>query len=238
MIDASNKHKIKIKNKDMKQYFIALALMLTLSASTMNAVPKHRHHPQTTAVVAAPDSASEGVDAYSDTTSVDNSDAAAVDSDDTAAADNYDSNYSTNNPFDYWNHSIGWGFGGVMLAILIIVLCFVFLLAPFIIVALVIRYLIKRHNDRVTLAEKAMETGQPVPESVKPVDKQSDDYLWKRGIRNMAIGCGLMLMFWFWDANALAGVGALVLCYGAGQAIMARTSANKKDRNSNDDDLK
>lgn len=220
----------------MKHYFIALALMLTLSASTMNAVPKHRHHPQTTAVATAPDSASEGIDAYSDTTSVADNDSAYNDADSTAADDYNPADYD--DPFSYWAHTVGWGFGGILLAIVIVLLVFLFLLAPFIILALVLRYLIKRHNDKVTLAEKAMETGQPVPESVKPVDKQSDDYLWKRGIRNMAIGCGLMLMFWFWNAEALAGVGALVLCYGAGQAIMARTSANKKDKNNINEDIK
>lgn len=219
----------------MKQYFIALALMLTLSATTMNAVPKHRHHQQTTAVVAAPDSATEGVDAYSDTTGV--SDDSAATADDNA---NYDDDSSANNsfPFSYWENPAGWGFGGVLLAIVVVTLIFLFLITPFIIIALIIRYIIKRHNDKVALAEKAMETGQPMPEEVRAVDRQSDDYLWKRGVRNMAIGFGLMIMFWFWDADPLAGIGALVLCYGAGQAVMARTSANKKQNKDNDDELK
>ena len=219
----------------MKHYFIALTLMLTLSATMMNAVPKHRHHQQTTAIVAAPDSSSEGVDAYSDTTSVNNNDTT-VDADDSkVAVSNNPADYD--NPFSFWSNTVGWGFGGVLLAIIIVVLCFLFLLAPFIILSMILKYFIKRHNDKVTLADNAMETGQPMPENIKEVDKQSDDYLWKRGIRNMAIGFGLMIMFLFWDASPLAGVGALVLCYGAGQAIMARTSANKK-QNNNDDELK
>ena len=46
-----------------------------------------------------------------------------------------------------------------------------FVFAPLIIVFLVIRYLIRRHNDRMKLAEMAMEKGINVPESDRPIDK-------------------------------------------------------------------
>ncbi|MBQ6209416.1 MAG: hypothetical protein IJK42_06555 [Prevotella sp.] len=113
---------------------------------------------------------------------------------------------------------------GIIVVIIVLMLVLLFLLLPFIILALILRLIIKRHNDRVTLAEKAMESGQPIPESLQGIDKQSNDYLWKRGIRNAAIGMGLMLMFWIWDANTLVGIGALVLCYGVGQMIMSKSS--------------
>jgi len=217
---------------EMKQVLIALALVLTLSATTINARPLHRHHPQT-AVVAAPDSVSEGVNAYSDTASVDNNDTA-LDNEDSVATTTYNpADYD--NPFSYWNSTIGWGFGGVLLATVIIVLVFLFLLAPFIILALVIRYLIKRHNDKVKLAEKAMETGRPVPENLMSVDKQSDEYMWKRGVRHIAVGLGLMIMFWFWHAGALVGIGALVACAGAGQVFIARSSQNRSERHRQED---
>ena len=77
-----------------------------------------------------------------------------------------------------------------------------------------------------------METGQPLPEELMPVDKQSDDYLRRRGIRNIWIGIGMMVMFGIWDADMLTGVGALVLCYGIGQVFIARSS-QKKDNNEN-----
>ena len=219
----------------MKQVLIALALVLTLSATTINARPLHRHHPQTTAVVTAPDSASKGVDAYSDTASVDNNDAA-LDNEDSDATTNYNpADYD--NPFSYWNNTIGWGFGGTMLATVTIILVFLFLLAPFIILALVIRYLIKRHNDKVKLAEKAMETGRPVPESLMSADKQSDEYMWKRGVRHIAVGLGLMIMFWFWGATPLAGIGALVACAGAGQVFIARSSESRSRRQQQHDDF-
>ena len=54
----------------MKKSLIALALMLTFSALAINAVPKHRHHPQKTAVTTLADSSSTGIEAYSVSTAL------------------------------------------------------------------------------------------------------------------------------------------------------------------------
>ncbi len=91
-------------------------------------------------------------------------------------------------------------------------------------VILLIRYFINRHNNRVSLAEKAMETGQPIPDEVKSEPAYSPDYYWKKGIKNVAIGLGMAIMFSIWDADVLAGIGALVACWGAGQMIIAKTT--------------
>lgn len=216
----------------MKQYLIAFALMLTLSATTTSAAPKHRHHTPPTAV-AKPDTtqADEGVEAYSDTTST-VADTVVLDSANQYSQPGYNS-YDDRD----WEESLvekiigdGFGVGGALLAICIVLAVLIFLLAPFIVLALILRYLIRRHNDRVMLAQKAMETGQPIPEPLQPVDKQTDEYLWRRGVRNVAIGLGLALMFSIWDADALAGVGLLILCYGAGQMFLGRTG-RKKNQN-------
>ena len=106
---------------------------------------------------------------------------------------------------------------------------FLFLMSPVIIILFIIRYLIKRHNDRVILAQKAMETGQPVPADVAPSPKRTNEDLWRKGINNAAIGVGLMLMFWWMGTKEIAGVGALVLCMGIGQMFIARTSGRKRD---------
>ena len=219
----------------MKKYLLALTLMLTFSVTAIEAAPRHRHHQQT-AVSIDKDGIkvqppTESIEAYSDTTSTVDS----VAEDSASEPTNYQHvSYDPgdyDDPFSFWGNTIGWGVGGILLASLIILLCFLFLLAPLIVVILLIRYFIKRHNDRVSLAEKAMENGQQIPESMKPVDKQSDEYLWKRGVKNAAIGAGLMIMFWFWDADALAGVGALILCYGLGQMFLGHHSRKRGDRN-------
>ena len=73
----------------------------------------------------------------------------------------------------------------------------------------------------------AMEKGINVPESDRPIDKQSDEYLVKRGLRNAFLGAGLCAMFAWWDADFLAGIGALVFIYGIGQTVIGSLPAIK-----------
>ena len=94
----------------------------------------------------------------------------------------------------------------------------------------------RRHNDRMKLAEMAMEKGINVPESDRPIDKQSDEYLVKRGLRNAFLGAGLCAMFAWWDVDFLAGIGALVFFYGIGQTVIGSLPAIKdwwKNRHGN-----
>ena len=122
------------------------------------------------------------------------------------------------------------GDGGVFVAILCIMFALLFLLAPFIVVAILIYFLIKRHNDKVKLTEKSIETGTPLPSNGKLGEaKDADEILWRKGINNVAVGLGLALMFWMFDTEMLVGIGLLILCYGLGQMYMARSSANKKN---------
>ncbi len=188
----------------MKKAILALALVMSIGAtqvSLASSAPKHRYHPTTQQVdsKAAPASAAqpsaskdkddEALEAYSDTTSTDSANYDDYDENDNKSVhsryslDNYD------DPFDF----IGSVFGGGALAVMIIfciIFGLLFVFAPLIIVFLVIRYLIRRHNDRMKLAEMAMEKGINVPESDRPIDKQSDEYLVKRGLRNAFLGAG------------------------------------------------
>lgn len=166
-------------------------------------------------LVAKADSMEDGIEAFSDTTQ-------AIAQTTTNNVDNWDSdNYD--NPFA-WLVALTASTGGILLAIFIVLMVLLFILFPFIILALLLRFIIKRHNDRVTLAEKAMENGQPIPDEIMSIDKQSEDYMWKRGIRNVAVGLGIMVMFWIWNADTLTGIGALIFCYGIGQMIISKTS--------------
>ena len=72
-----------------------------------------------------------------------------------------------------------------------------------------------------------MEKGINVPESDRPIDKQSDEYLVKRGLRNAFLGAGLCAMFAWWEADFLAGIGALVFFYGIGQTVIGSLPAIK-----------
>lgn len=46
-----------------------------------------------------------------------------------------------------------------------------------------------------------------------------------------------MILFGFMHAGAIIGVGALILCMGVGQMVIARTSPNKHDDSDNNSDV-
>ena len=223
----------------MKQTFITLLLVLTLGTNTEALAQRHRHTPRVEAVsqktkasdrshkAAAEKAKNGGIEAFSDTTS------SADDTVDTAVVDTtYTSGYHVQE--DDFNESPWFvkaitgalGVGAVIFALLIVVLVFLFLVSPFIIIILVLRYLIRRHNDNVRLAEKAMESGQAVPSGAKIAKHRtySNEDQWQRGIKTVSIGLGLMALFWFIGAEQLVGVGVLILCMGAGQMLIGRTS--------------
>ena len=231
----------------MKKAILTWVLILSIGATQMSlaaSAPKHRYHPTTQQVdkqeatpqeKAAKKEAAEqkqaaedeGVEAYSDTTDVDTT--AANDYDDDSNDRSYHSKYSLGNyddPFDFFGSVFGKG-AVVFFIILSVVFGLAFIFAPLIIIWLVIRYLMRRHNDRIKLAEMAMEKGINVPESERPIDKQSDEYLVKRGLRNTFLGLGLCAMFAWWSADFLAGIGALIGIYGLGQTVIGSLPAIK-----------
>ena len=200
---------------------------------------RHRHTPRAETVshkakasdksrkAAAEKAQNGGIEAFSDTTS------SADDTVDTAVVDTtYTSGYHVQE--DDFNESPWFvkaitgtlGVGAVIFALLIVVLVFLSLVSPFIIIILVLRYLIRRHNDNVRLAEKAMESGQAIPSSTRFANKRTytNEEQWQRGIKTASTGLGLIALFWTIGAEQLIGVGVLVLCMGAGQMLIGRTS--------------
>ena len=240
----------------MKKAILALALVMSMGATQVSwasSAPKHRYHPTTQQVDQQnqQDKAADGktasadqkasaqddgaLEAYSDTTSSDSAINDACDYDDAHA---YHSKYSLENyddPFDFIGSVFGSGMLGVVV-IFCVIFGLLFILAPLIVFILLIRYLVRRHNDRIKLAEMAMEKGINVPESDRPIDKQSDEYLVKRGLRNVFLGAGLCAMFSWWSVDFLAGIGALIGFYGLGQTLIGLLPAIKdwwKNRHGN-----
>ena len=85
-------------------------------------------------------------------------------------------------------------------------------------------------NDRVDIAQQAIASGQPIPEDVKPTAARNSDYLWKGGITHIATGTGLVIMFSIWGSNTLIGIGCLLICFGIGQLVIAKTSRKDNDK--------
>ena len=210
----------------MKKVILAWTLILVIGVaadSWASAAPKHRYNPTTTTQQVDKQSSAadddEGIEAYSDTTSADT---AAVDPVDEDTTSGHHSKYSFDNyddPFDFFASVFGKG-TALFFIILFVILGFLFLVAPFIIIYIIVRYLYRRHRDHMKLAEMAMEKGINVPEKSRPIDKQSDEYLQKRGLRNTFLGAGLGVMFLIWGSDFLAGIGFLVFFYGIGQLVI------------------
>lgn len=237
----------------MKKILLSMAALLVLGSSVSVDAQRHRHTPRTENEVSASsakkDDASksssaskskdEGIEAFSDTSSVDTSSSVVYNGNGAMNdSDSYDSDSDTY-PFAMFENIFASKFWGITIFVIIILLGITISLMPLIIVVLLIRFLVKRHNDQVRLAEMAMESGQPISDEQMPLSKKSPDYMWRRGIRNVSIGIGLMLFFWFLGAEPLVGIGGLVACLGAGQMFMVRYNYNNKfgRRKFDDDEL-
>lgn len=208
----------KQNEEDMKRFILTLTVMLACIAMSVDAAPHHRNHLDA-AVVA--DTAHTGIEAYSDTASWD-------------AASAADSTYYASTPYmdddlDDFGSFVDFckplfGMGGIAIAVIVCLLVLLFLAAPLIAVILIVRHLIKQRNDRIALAEKALEHGQPIPSQLCEQALDTNEALWRKGIRNVSIGVGMIVMFYIWSSSMLMGIGALVACYGVGQLVIVRTT--------------
>lgn len=211
----------------MKKTIFLMAMLLTLSAAAPQASvaqQSHRNRPHTQMVDKKDKDATdeEGIVAYSDTVTADTASAA----NGGATFDN-DAPVSRDELLEFYNSLPGWIVKLFLILCVFVpmLLCF---LAPIIVVLLVIRYFMRRHKDRVRLAEMAMEKGEPFTDELKPLSKKSPEYMWRRGVRNTSIGAGLMIFFWFFGMQSLMGIGALVACIGLGQMFMVKYNYDSK----------
>lgn len=224
----------------MRKLLLSSLLLLSLGVSVAQTQGKHRHTPQTEAAATTPDNAEDGLTAYSDTTSLD---ASAVDSTSDASDEEYyfyadEDNSSQTRSFNLANYDDpisayfalwSFGFGGVILALLFTLMFLLFfVILPIVLLYLVIRIIIKYLNSGTEPKE-----GEPVERRTVKLPSLGGVYdrtKWEKGIRNTALGIGLMVMFGIWGADPLVGVGALITCLGIGQLIIARTSSDHNDR--------
>lgn len=180
-----------------------------------------------------------GIAAYSDTTSVDSADTAAQASQDTYYDDDFYKRFSlddVNDPFNLIAYLTTIGVGGVIVAIFFVILCLLTVFSPVILIAVILYLLVRRKRERYRIIEKAMETGQPIPDELRRTETMSSDMLWRRGIRNASIGLGIVALALCMWSDFVGGVGLVILFYGLGQAVIARTTDRKND-NKNDDNV-
>lgn len=218
----------------MKHLLGLVALFCVITLSPVMAQGKHRHHAAIEQKADAQDDKDENV-AYSDTTSTAFGNAADTDvaDDDDNDTAGYTYTMSSNplnkdhfdNPFAFFVALFGAGFGGIVLALFILLIILLVFLSPLIVVYLIYRFLKRLYSDKVRLAEKAIASGSPMAKSASTtVMGSADQELWSKGVKNVALGLGLIILFAFWGAQALCGIGALIMCLGIGKMVIARTS--------------
>ncbi|MBQ8453590.1 MAG: hypothetical protein IJ539_07430 [Prevotella sp.] len=127
---------------------------------------------------------------------------------------------------------------GVM-AVVILIGLFLFVILPIIILAFFLRYLVKRHNQNVQyrnnfqsnpsqgeMSQNSQFAGDARQDPLSPEGSMIDNssYQWQRGVRNTSIGVGLALLFKLMGMNGLVGIGVLIAILGIGQMVISKTS--------------
>ena len=95
---------------------------------------------------------------------------------------------------------------------------------PAIIIFLVLNYRSKKRKERYQVIEKAIESGQPLPEEFVEKTKEEDDAIRVKGIKNIFLGLGLAIFFYTMsNAIFLASIGLLIMFNGIGQLVIFYT---------------
>jgi uncharacterized membrane protein len=213
---------IKIQ-RDMKQFLIAIAMVLTLSMNAEAVAQNHRHTPRTEQVDSTQNN-HDAIEAFSDTTGV----ASSNDSTDYVSRRRVyvDTDEDVNGIFhevfgEVGHEAIGW----MIFALVLIFIMFV--LAPVLIIIAVFYFVNKNRKERIKLAQMAMEKGQPIPdELLKDRVAQIDDDEYQKGLRQMFTGIGLAIFLGIVAGKVGFGIGALVFFIGLGKWFISRQSRN------------
>ena len=216
----------------MKQYLIAIAMVLALSSNANVSAQKHRHTPRTEQVSDTVKNNQDAIEAFSDTTAAKAN----------ANVNDEDDNYTTRHHVTYEADdeevgqivkSVFSGIGGAAFLIPILaILCFGFFL-PIIILILVFYFINRNRKEKYRLAQMAIQNGQPIPdELLKETYTTSNSKEYNEGIRQMFTGVGLAIFLGIILDELGVGIGALVFFIGLGKFIIARQG--QKNENLND----
>lgn len=168
-----------------------------------------------------------GVEAYSDTTMAAGPDTAGC------SSMQFGADYDISRSADIVDSVMRMGNGLIFTAVVLIVL---FVLSPLGILALIFYFIYKSRKQKLQLAEMAIKNGQPLPDDLLARRTDTDAVLWQKGIKHVFLGAGLIVLFWFMDMSIGIGVGFLIVFYGAGQAVIARTTAGGRGGRRGPDD--
>ena len=204
----------------MKQLLITIAMMLALGMNTEAVAQKHRHTPRTEQVDTT--KTKDAIEAFSDTTAVDNADEA----EDEDFGYRRGTSYSRSDVQDV--KEVLDSMGGLLssgMIIGIVAIVIIFLIAPLLIIVTIFYFVNKNRRERYKLAQMAIQNGQQIPEEMlkeKQDDWDKDDY--QSGMRQIFLGVGLAIFLGIVAGKIGFGIGALVFFIGLGKVFIARRS--------------
>ena len=217
----------------MKQYLIAIAMVLALSSNATATAQKHRHTPRTEQVSDTVKHNQDAIEVYSDTTATTNSNATDEDDNTTyrhrVVVEGEDAERVVSGIFGDMD---GAAFMGLLIPILAIVS--VGFLLPVILVLLVFYFINRNRKEKYRLAEMAIKNGQPIPDALLKEHKDDwDSTSYNAGIRQMFTGVGLAIFLGIVAGEVGFGIGALVFFIGLGKWFIARQDKNNRDNFNN-----
>ena len=205
----------------IKLMFTALTLALTLTANA--ASQRHQHTPRkvNTTIVVNADSSSVGISAFSDTTSIDQAaDSGNIDSVIAKSGNNYQ--VSMNLASDHSKSIKDSVFEGLSDMLWLVCIVFIiFIVAPIGILIVILVFIYKNRQQKLRMAEMAIKNGQPIPQETTQPTVINED-LWTKGVRQLCVGIGLIILFSIIKVSLGIGIGALVACIGGGKLVIAR----------------
>ena len=209
----------------MKQYLIAITMLLVLSLNAEAASQKHRHSARTEQVDSTKDK-QDAIEAFSDTTSSSREDA----EDDQYITHRHRTTYTTSSDVKELKEvmeSVG-GIFGPMLAVGIVAFVVIFFLLPLLIIFVIIYFVNKNRKERYKLAQMAIQNGQPIPDDIlkNQVASTSKSGDYQTGIRQMFLGVGLAIFLGIVAGKIGFGIGALVFFIGLGKWFIARQNGD------------
>lgn len=209
----------------MKQYLIAITMLLVLSLNAEAASQKHRHSARTEQVDSTKDK-QDAIEAFSDTTSSSKEDA----EDDQYITHRHRTTYTTSSDVKELKEVME-GVGGIfgpMLAVGIVAFVVIFFLLPLLIIVTIIYFVNKNRKERYKLAQMAIQNGQPIPDDILKNQTSSsmsgNDY--QTGVRQMFTGVGLAIFLGIIIGKIGIGIGALVFFIGLGKWFIARQNGD------------
>lgn len=198
----------------MKKQLITTTLLLTLAA-TVPTVTMAQQQTQNQELVDSMEQTDE-LEAYSDTTDTTSYDITVVSPGHRMGG--FTNSNMLNDIFDgVGEQNFIWMIFAMIFLVLILVV------APIVIFVILLYFIFRNRKQKMKLAEMAMQNGQPIPDQLLEDQKEDNNVLWQKGMRQTFLGIGLMFFLGYTAGEVGFGIGALITAIGVGKLIIVKT---------------